>query len=255
VSRQDFLDYTLSRLESPAAVERYASLKERSESVLGKAADDRLDVLELGCSLGVQSRLWARSGHRVCGLDLDDDLLKEARRRAEAAGLAIRFSHGSAERLPFADGSFDVVLSEELLEHVGDWRACLDESCRVLRSGGLLVLTTTNVISPRQHEFALPLYSWWPPPLKRRAEHLARTTRPALARYTSWPAIHWFSPFGLARELRRRGLAPLDRVDVMDLDGRPLPVRLLVRAARALPPLKAALYLFFPGTVIYGRRP
>jgi hypothetical protein len=40
----------------------------------------------------------------------------------------------------------------------------------------------------------------------------------------------------------------------MDLKGRPLPLRGLVRAARALPPVKAALYLFFPGIILYGRR-
>jgi 2-polyprenyl-6-hydroxyphenyl methylase/3-demethylubiquinone-9 3-methyltransferase len=243
----------VARLETPASRARYTALKNRSEAVLDRPGE-ALAVLDLGCSIGVQSRLWARSGHRVTGLDLDEAMLQEASRRADEEGLALRLVHGSAEAVPFADASFDVVLSEELLEHVTNWKACLDESCRVLRPGGLLVLTTTNVLSPRQHEFALPLYSWWPTPLKRWAVGRARSTHPHWANHTSWPALHWFSPFGLGRELRRRGLVPLDRLDVMDLQERPLPLRGLVRAARVLPPVRAALYLFFPGIILYGRR-
>ena len=75
----------------------------------------------------------------------------------------------------------DVCLLPELLEHVADWQSCLKEAPRVLRSGGLLYLSTTNVLRPRQEEFNLPLYSWYPGPLKRYCERLAMTTRPALA--------------------------------------------------------------------------
>jgi 2-polyprenyl-3-methyl-5-hydroxy-6-metoxy-1,4-benzoquinol methylase len=54
----------------------------------------------------------------------------------------------------------DVCLLPELLEHVADWQSCLNEAARVLRPGGLLYLSTTNVLCPRQQEFNLPLYSF-----------------------------------------------------------------------------------------------
>jgi 2-polyprenyl-6-hydroxyphenyl methylase/3-demethylubiquinone-9 3-methyltransferase len=55
--------------------------------------------------------------------------------------------------------SMDVCLVPELLEHVREWRECLADFARVLRPGGVLVLTTNNKLCPVQQEFNLPLYS------------------------------------------------------------------------------------------------
>jgi SAM-dependent methyltransferase len=90
------------------------------------------------------------------------------------------------------------------------------EAIRVLRPGGLLYLSTTNRLCPMQNEFDLPLYSWYPRWLKRRYERLAVTTRPELVAYARYPAVHWFTPYGLARFLGKRGLRCFDRFDLIE---------------------------------------
>ena len=103
-----------------------------------------------------------------------------------------------------------------LLEHVAEWQACVREAARVLAPGGLLYLSTTNVLCPKQQEFNLPLYSWYPTGLKHYCERLATTTRPAIANYAKYPAVNWFSFYGLREFLRPLGFRCLDRFDVMD---------------------------------------
>jgi 2-polyprenyl-3-methyl-5-hydroxy-6-metoxy-1,4-benzoquinol methylase len=252
-----FLDYTAGKMDDPAAVERFRGLKSRCEAIFRELGFESrgLEVLDVGCGMGVQARLWAGDGHDVTAVDLDPGLLAAGRERARERGVLVAWTRATADRLPFPDGAFDVCLALELLEHVPHWRECLAEISRVVRAGGMLLLTTTNAICPRQHEFRLPLYSWWPRFLKRRMERLARTTRPELANYTAWPAVNWFTYWGLRRDLRRHGLEALDAFDIMDLSRKPRPVRWLVRAARKLPPLRAALYLLVPGTLIFARRP
>jgi 2-polyprenyl-3-methyl-5-hydroxy-6-metoxy-1,4-benzoquinol methylase len=95
-------------------------------------------LLDVGCGEGVLTFEWAqRLGDRpVVGLDLADPKLESewrARRRPN-----LRFVAGRAERLPFADGEFDLVAAIETLEHVPDPERTLAEMARVA-SGHLLV--------------------------------------------------------------------------------------------------------------------
>jgi 2-polyprenyl-3-methyl-5-hydroxy-6-metoxy-1,4-benzoquinol methylase len=98
-----------------------------------------------------------------------------------------------------------VCLLPELLEHVVEWMACLKETARILRPGGVLFLSTTNKLCPSQQEFSLPLYSWYPRPLKRHFEKLAVTKRPELENFARYPAVNWFSFYSLRSELSRLG--------------------------------------------------
>lgn len=86
-------------------------------------------VLEVGCGEGeVAARLAGRFSH-VAALDLPDAGLREHwQRRPEAD-----FVHGDAERLPFPDGAFDLVVAVEVLEHLRDPHAGLAEITRVSR--------------------------------------------------------------------------------------------------------------------------
>lgn len=69
-------------------------------------------VLDLGCGDGRLALGAARYAKSVVGLDIEADLIASARRRARAAGLRnVRFEVGAGQSLPFADGSFDVVIS------------------------------------------------------------------------------------------------------------------------------------------------
>ena len=89
-----------------------------------------------------------------------------------------------------------------------------------------------------QHEFNLPLYSWFPGALKRYCERLAVTTHPALANYAKYPAVHWFSFYGLRDYLRPLGFRSLDRFDLIDPAGKGALARTLIGALRAVPLLR-----------------
>ena len=109
------------------------------------AVDASAHVLDLGCGNGVTARwLAATYGCRVTGIDLSGVRVRNARRliEAETAELRdlVRFEQGSAADMPFGDGEFTHVWSQATIYHVPDKEAALNESRRVLRDGGLLVL-------------------------------------------------------------------------------------------------------------------
>jgi len=212
----------------------------------------RLEVADIGCGAGAQAGLWAQLGHEVCGLDVNEALVAIAARRAAAAGLAIRFDVGTATALPYADASMNVCLLPELLEHVPDWEGCVGEAARVLKPGGVLYLSTTNVLCPVQQEFELPLYSWYPRPLKRRYERLAVTTRPELVNHARYPAVHWFSFYGLRDHLARLGFECLDRFDMVDATRSGAGARFVLGALRRVPPLRWLGHAATPYTVVFA---
>ncbi|MES2116723.1 MAG: class I SAM-dependent methyltransferase [Pseudomonadota bacterium] len=214
-----------------------------------------LRVGDIGCGAGTQCRLWAGMGHRVSGVDINEALIGLARKRAGQAGLDINFAVASATALPWDDDSMDLCLAPELLEHVTDWATCLREMVRVLRPGGALFVSTSNMLCPVQEEFSLPLYSWYPSFLKRRYEHLARTTRPELAGYATYPAVNWFTYYGLRRHLAAQGLRCMDRFDMMDVSRHGPLASALVRAIRRLAPLRFLAHVATPYTILLGIKP
>jgi SAM-dependent methyltransferase len=89
-----------------------------------------LDVLELGCGYGGLLKVLRGASARPVGVDVEATRVKYAKSRGLDAVCA------SADALPFPDGSFDVVVSDAVLEHLTDIAACLRESHRVLRPAG-----------------------------------------------------------------------------------------------------------------------
>jgi 2-polyprenyl-6-hydroxyphenyl methylase/3-demethylubiquinone-9 3-methyltransferase len=246
-----FVSYYEAQSASPATIARFQATQKVVLRVLGpERASVALDVADIGCNTGMQCHLWAKLGHRVRGLDISEPLVQTARARAEQAGLSITFEVGSATALPWPDSSIDVCIAPELLEHVGEWEACVREFARVLRPGGVLYLTTTNVLCPWQQEFALPLYSWYPRPLKRYCERLARTSRPHLVNYATYPAVNWFSYYGLRKHLAELGLICMDRFDAMQLDNKRAPIRLAVKMIRSTPLLRLLAHVTQSGTLL-----
>jgi SAM-dependent methyltransferase len=108
------------------------------------AGRERGWVLDNGCGVGLYLERLALEAKRALGLELDRERALEAVRRHPALVRAL------GERLPFPDGSFDLVLSHEVIEHVADDAAAIAEIVRALRRpspsgpGGRLVLFVPN---------------------------------------------------------------------------------------------------------------
>lgn len=116
-----------------AYYERPASL-----ALVGDAAGKR--VLDVGCGTGAHSAELLRRGAVVTGIDKSAGLLAIARKRL---GRAVALHHHDlAEPLPFADGSFDIVLAALVLHYLHDWQPVLREFRRVLVADGRLVVST-----------------------------------------------------------------------------------------------------------------
>src|ERR1700674_3817231 len=110
------------------------------------------DVLDVGCGVGHWGQLLANvlpGSARVQGVDRDPLWVEKAAARATAYGLADRFSYqvSVAEKLPFADASFDLVTCQTVLIHTPDPGAAIDEMVRVARPGGLILAAEPNNIA------------------------------------------------------------------------------------------------------------
>jgi 2-polyprenyl-3-methyl-5-hydroxy-6-metoxy-1,4-benzoquinol methylase len=250
-----FVGYYANQSESETTHQRFegvrrVTLGRRQALGLPVAA---LDVVDVGCGAGTQTLMWAADGHRAQGVDISAPLIELARERAAKGGLTATFHVGSATKLSLPDSSVDVVLVSELLEHLPEWRPCVDEALRILRPGGVIYMSTTNWLCPKQQEFSLPAYSWYPAPLKRHCEKLAVSTHRQWVQYATFPAVHWFSFYQLRKYLGERGFGASDRFDVMDPGGSKLKA-FAAQAVRRSRALRFLGHVLTPYTVVVGHR-
>jgi SAM-dependent methyltransferase len=132
------------------------------------------NALDLGCGDGrLTAHLRAPS---LTGADTSVVALARAARRVDGARL-VRVEPD--EPLPFEDSSFDLVLCAEMLEHVRDVQLLLSEARRVLRSGGMLAVTTP--VHSRWSALRL-LVRGWESEFDPLSPHLRFFTRRSLAR-------------------------------------------------------------------------
>lgn len=95
-----------------------------------------LKVLEVGVGMGADYENWLRAGADATGVDLSSGSLAYAERRCREAGLKPTLRLADAEKLPFQNGTFDVVYSYGVMHHGADTAKCLEEAWRVLKPGG-----------------------------------------------------------------------------------------------------------------------
>jgi arsenite methyltransferase len=121
-------------------------------------------VLDLGCGAGTDSLVAAQmvgfEGH-VTGIDMTSEMLAKARAAAaEMDATNVEFMEGEAERLPFPDGSFDVVISNGVIDLIPDKDAAFGGVYRVLRSGGRIQVADVTIQTPVSEESRRDIDLW-----------------------------------------------------------------------------------------------
>jgi len=99
-------------------------------------------VLDIGCGDAGVPIAFAERGAHAAGIEVSQASVERGRLRAEEHGVRIDLRTGFAETLPFGQAEFDLVILDNVLEHVQDREKTLAEIHRVLRPGGLLYLVT-----------------------------------------------------------------------------------------------------------------
>ena len=102
-------------------------------------------ILDIGCGVGEYVRHLRALPASVVGIDVD---VQRVRAGAHGGDGVPDLLVGAAEALPFAAGAFDVVLLNEVIEHVQDDRATLEEALRILPPGGHIVIYAPNRLFP-----------------------------------------------------------------------------------------------------------
>lgn len=181
---------------TPLNLRKRLALIERFASPLAKRR-----VIDCGCGAGEYVRALRARGVDAFGVEFDQGKL--AAETALDGDLAARLSVGDLEALAFPDQSFDLALLNEVLEHVPDDGAALEEVCRVLRPGGRLILLSPTRLYPfethgvfwrgtrRRVPHSIPGVPWIP---------LALGTR----LFDYWARNYW--PWELRALVRRAGL-------------------------------------------------
>jgi 2-polyprenyl-3-methyl-5-hydroxy-6-metoxy-1,4-benzoquinol methylase len=99
-----------------------------------------LTVLDAGCGEGYLSRILARSGAIVTGVDSSARLIEAARTQNLSDALPVTFDIASVDELPYADNTFDLVICNHLINDLHDPSKPIREFSRVLRSGGRIII-------------------------------------------------------------------------------------------------------------------
>ncbi len=143
---QEAIEAMASRLEARGNHKTFLRMVENYGKTL--PSNEPLTVLDLGCGTGIVIRQLAKMldpSSKFYGADISAKLLGEAAKFSEND--EIQWDHISTGSLPYADGTFDVIVMHTLLSHVPDPLAILAEAQRVLKKGGKLIVFDADHVS------------------------------------------------------------------------------------------------------------
>lgn len=103
-------------------------------------------VLDVGCAAGAEIQLLLNLGFRVVGIDYSEEMLRFARQQYGTKN-GVTLCRADAESLPFASASFDYIVCLGVFEYLSSYGICLDEIHRVLRPGGLVIISVPTRFS------------------------------------------------------------------------------------------------------------
>jgi len=136
-------------LEYAEGRDQQLSFRAQKHAVLQMLKGCEGRVLDVGCGPAVLEADLLRRGHEVVGIDLSLEMLRFGLNRLAASPYRerCRLLPGDVERLEFADGAFDAVACMGVLEYLPSYTRALREMRRVLRPGGVAVISTPNRVS------------------------------------------------------------------------------------------------------------
>ncbi len=224
-----------------------SGLADNLAAVIAKSSEGSAKLLDIGSGYGAFVLSCRQHGLDATGFELADfevEISKQRLSRCEPdAHSDTVFQNGDGGRLPFPDGSFEIVTLLNVLEHVPDYGSVLSEAVRVLRPGGRLIFICPNYAALRREAH---YHVIWPPLLPRR---LASRYLRILGRNPEFfeRHIYYCTNWGILRVLNRLGMraSNLDllRIDHPELikSGRARQIVEKLHAARLLPLLKLVL--------------
>lgn len=104
----------------------------------------KLKIADIGCGGGIVAEPLCRMGASVTGVDAGKENIKIAAAHAKKHGLDIEYLATSVEKLAAAGKKYDVVTALEIVEHVADVSSFMKALCKIVKPGGLLIMSTLN---------------------------------------------------------------------------------------------------------------
>lgn len=188
------------------------------------------DVLDLGAGLGGMSEALVLAGARVRSIEPGAAWAHVASRRAARHGGDFQLHQAFGEAMPFADSSFDLIVSLQVLEHTTQPNRVLAEAWRVLRPGGHFLLACENYLAFREGHYQIG----WLPLLPKPLAGLYLRLRGRSPQFLNESVTYVTYP-GLMRECRRLGFVrPRDEEAAPRLRSHRGPKGAVVRALDAV---------------------
>lgn len=121
-----------------------------------------LSIVDIGAGSGGFLIEAVQAGATPVGIEYNPEHIERAFARAHEKGVNITLTQGAAEKLPFANASFDFANMSELIEHVSDPDQVLHEAYRVLTPGGMAYMSVPNRFGFNDPHFRMRFVNWFP---------------------------------------------------------------------------------------------
>jgi ubiquinone/menaquinone biosynthesis C-methylase UbiE len=161
-------------------------------------------VVDIGCGTGAACVAFGSQGLQVVGVDCSREMLNLARLRSEEDGTTPTFIQADGLWLPFADGGFDLCVCDQVIEHVQGYSNLLAEIFRILRPGGLMIVSAPQRLAVREGHSGLLCASWFPHKMAQWYVRI-RGRRKASDSWDVWLETPW----SIRRKIRRAGFEEL----------------------------------------------
>jgi ubiquinone/menaquinone biosynthesis C-methylase UbiE len=155
-------------------------------------------VIDVGCGMGRSFRMLKIlfRAHRLIGIDIEDDNLEIARRRAQSERLDVDFLRNDCASIDLPDGSADLLLCHQTFHHLVQQEKALREFRRILKPGGLLLFAEST--KAYIHSWMIRLLFAHPMDVQRTADEYLAMVRAAGFEFdehnVSWPYLWWSRP-------------------------------------------------------------